>query len=101
MCSSMPSARYPQREMLRRLLDGGKLTADETVAAQEMLDALKAGRIAGLAQRQVTWAEELCRRCGIVVTRVRPVATSKREDQTRRTVAEFDALPRPKKPPGR
>ena len=41
------------------------------------------------------------RRCGIVVARARPDSGKKGKDAAKKLVAEFDALPRPKKPPGR
>jgi hypothetical protein len=99
--SAMPPVKLPQREMLRRLLDSGKLTPSEAGAVREMHDALTTGRIGGLNQRQAAWAEEVCRRCGIVVARARPDSRKKGKDAAKKLVAEFDALPRPKKPPGR
>jgi hypothetical protein len=99
--SAMPPVKFPQREMLRRLLDSGKLTSSEAGAVREMHDALTTGRIGGLNQRQAAWAEEVCRRCGIVVARARPDSRKKGKDAAKKLVAEFDALPRPKKPPGR
>ena len=97
----MPPAKLPQREMLHRLLDSGKLTPSETKAVRKLHDDLVAGQIGGLNGQQAAWAEEICCRCGIVVARARPDSRKKGKDAAKKLVAEFDALPRPKKPPGR
>ena len=97
----MPPGKLPQREMLRRLLDSGKLTPSEAETVRKLYDELVAGRIGGLNQRQAAWAEQLCEKCGIVLVTVRPDTRKKGKDAAKKLVAEFDALPRPKKPPGR
>jgi len=97
----MPPAKLPQREMLRRLLDSGKLTPSETKAVRKLHDDLVTGQIGGLNGQQAAWAEEICRRCGVVVARVRPDHRKKGKEEAKKLVAEFDAMPRPKKPPGR
>ena len=98
---SMPPVKLPQREMLRRLLDSGKLTPSETEAARKLYDEIVAGRIGGLNHAQSVWAEQLCQKCGIAPNRP-PMGTKKvtKEDKER-VIAQFDAMPRPKKPPGK
>ena len=66
-----------------------------------MYDDLVAGRIGGLNQTQAAWAQQLCERCGIAASRVNPLSKKKGKDEAKKPVAEFDAMPRPKKPPGR
>jgi hypothetical protein len=96
----MPPRKLPQREMLRRLLDSGKLATSDAKAVRKLHDDLAAGRIGGLNGQQAAWAEELCRKCGFVAAPVRP-HKKRTTDEAKRMVAEFDAMPRPKKPPGR
>ena len=93
--------KLPQREMLRRLLDSGKLPPSDAKAVSNSYDELVAGRIGGLNQLQAAWAEQLCEKCGIVLVTVRPDTRKKGKDAAKKLVAEFDAMPRPKKPPGR
>ncbi len=95
----MLPAKVPQRVMLRQLLGSGQLTAPETERVQQMSDDLNAGRIGGLNAQQAAWAEQLCARVGIVVERAAP--PRRKKDETKTHVAAFDALPRPKKPPGK
>jgi hypothetical protein len=57
--------KLPQREMLRRLLDSGKLSPSETEAARKMYDDLNAGRLSGLNYQQSVWADQLRRKCRI------------------------------------
>ncbi len=97
----MPSAKLPQREMLRRLLECGKLSPTETATVRKLHEDLVAARIGGLNGQQAAWAEELCGRCGIVFAAVRPDNRKKGKEAAKKLVAEFDAMPRPKKPPGR
>jgi hypothetical protein len=65
MSAAMPPVKLPQREMLRRLLDSGKLSPSDTEAARKMHDDLNAGRIGGLNYQQSVWAVQLWRKCGI------------------------------------
>jgi hypothetical protein len=87
--------------MLRRLLESGKLTSSDAAAVRKLYDDLLGGRIGGLNQRQAEWAEQLCQTCGVVANRPRPDTRKKGKEDAKRAVAEFDAMPRPKKPPGR
>jgi hypothetical protein len=97
----MPRVKLPQREILRRLLDSGKLTPSETEAAGKLHDDIADGRIGGLNHAQSVWAEQLCRKCGISPNR--PALSIKKEtkEDKERVIAQFDAMPRPKKPPGK
>ena len=97
----MPPTKLPQREVLRRLLDSGKLTPSEADAVRKSYDEIVDGRIGGLNHAQSVWAEQLCQKCGITPNRP-PMSTKKptKEDKER-VIAQFDAMPRPKKPPGR
>ena len=97
----MAPVKLPQREMLRRLLDSGKLAPKETATVRKLHEDLVAGRIGGLNGQQAAWAEELCGRCGIVFAPARPDSRKKGREAAKKLVAEFDAMPRPKKPPGR
>jgi hypothetical protein len=97
----MRSVKLPQREMLRRLLDSGKLTPTETAAVRKLHEDLVAARIGGLNGQQAAWAEELCGKCGIVYALAPPVSPKKGKEAAKKLVADFDAMPRPKKPPGR
>lgn len=91
----------PQRELLRRLLESGKLTPSDAEAARKMYDDLVAGRIGGLNHQQSVWAQQLCQKCGIATNHARPSDKKKTKDDKVRLLAEFDAMPRPKKPPGK
>ena len=57
----MSPRKLPHREMLRRLLDSGKLTPAEASTARKLYDDLVAGKIGGLTAQQNRWAEQLCR----------------------------------------
>jgi len=98
---SPKSPKLSQREMLRRLLDSGKLTPADAETARTRYDEIVAGRIGGLNYQQGVWAEELCEKYGIVPKRPGLSDSKKRRDEAKRVVAEFEALPRPKKPPGK
>jgi len=98
----MRPMKLSQREMLRRLLDSGKLTPSETEAARKMHDDLTAGRVGGLNDQQSAWADQLCRKCGISMHEAKPGDSKKKaQEEKKRQLAEFDAMPRPKRPPGK
>jgi len=97
----MPPVTFPQREMLRRLLDSGKLSPSDAEAVRKLYDEIVVGRIGGLTHPQIVWAERLCRRCGIAASRPKPFIKMTTKEDKKRVLAEFDAMPRPKKPPGR
>ena len=97
----MPPRKLPHREMLRRLMDSGKLTPSDAEAVRALHDDIVAGRIGGLNHEQSLWAEQLCQRYGITPN-LPTIGTKKvtKEDKER-VIAQFDAMPRPKKPPGK
>lgn len=100
-----PSAKLTQREMLRRLLDSGKLPAGDVESVRKLFDDIVAGRIGGMNHPQSVWAEKLCEQCGVDIrqpgARDTQTTRKKAKEEKDRILAEFDALPRPKKPPGR
>jgi len=97
----MASTRLPQRQMLRRLLDSGKLTPAEAETARKMYDDIVAGRIGGLTHDQILWTDELGRKCGFLPNRPGLIYGKKAREEQEKALSEFDAMPRPKKPPGR
>jgi hypothetical protein len=97
----MLSPKLPQREMLRRLLDSGKLTPSEAEAAGKLRDDIVDGRIGGLNHAQSVWAEQLCKKYGIVASRPALNIKKATKEDKERVIAQFDAMPRPKKPPGK
>ncbi len=100
-----PAAKLTQREMLRRLLDSGKLAPGDAETVRKLYDDIVAGRIGGMNHPQSVWAEGLCVACGVEfrqpVARDAVSSKKKAKEEKERILAEFDALPRPKKPPGR
>ena len=97
----MPPVKLPQREMLRRLLDSGKLSPSDTEAIRAMYDDIVAGRIGGLNHDQGVRAEQLCRQCGIAAHHPGLSIKKATKEDKEKLLAQFDAMPRPKKPPGR
>lgn len=96
----MAIRKAPDREMLRRLLASGKLAEEERVEAQRLLDELSAGRVLRLATTQRVWAERLFHRLGLGDQR--PKQTTKdSKAKAKELLAAFEAMPRPKKPPGK
>jgi hypothetical protein len=84
------------QETLRRLLDSGKLDAAEGTEIQQALDGLLAGK-------EVTGQQRL--RASVLYERynlgeAHPVGRKRGSDK-RELLAAFDAMPRPKKPPGK
>ena len=99
--AAMPPVKLPQREMLRRLLDSGKLTPSEAETARKLRDDIVDGRIGGLNHAQSVWAEQLCQKCGITPNRPAMGTKKATKEDKERVIAQFDAMPRPKKPPGK
>jgi hypothetical protein len=95
--------RIPEREVLRRLLDSAKLTAADEAFVRQMHDDIVAGRTDGLGHPQRVRVEQLCRQCGVQLTQPAPRSETRRkkELENERLLAQFDALPRPKRPPGK
>jgi hypothetical protein len=87
--------------MLRRLLDSGKLTLGEAETARKLYDDIVAGRIGGLTYEQIVWTEQLGLKCGFLPNRPGITYGKKARQEQEKALAEFDSLPRPKKPPGR
>jgi hypothetical protein len=98
----------PDLEMLRRLLDSGRLGCADLREVRRLHDELASRHIARLERPNRVWAERLFyeHRLG----RQRPDAlgvplgrqtTVNRSELVAGAVAAFDAMPRPKKPPGR
>jgi hypothetical protein len=104
VCSGalMPLMKHSQPELLRQLLACGKLSPSELGEVRRLYDDLVAGRVGGLTTQQTQWAERLRRQCGIALRRAMPREDKKptREAQ-QRLLDAFEALPRPKAPPGR
>jgi hypothetical protein len=96
----MPRMKLPQREVLRRLLDCGKLTPSESEAARKLYDDIVDGRIGGLNHAQSVWAEALCKKCEIAPNHPPMRARKETKEDKAKVIAQFDAMPRPKKPPG-
>jgi len=83
------------QETLRRLLDSGKLDAAEGTEIQSALDGLLAGK-------EVTGQQRL--RASVLYERYNLGEAHpgrKRGADKRELLAAFDAMPRPKKPPGK
>jgi hypothetical protein len=98
----MPVVKLPQREVLRRLLDTGKVGPREAKLLRQAYDDLVAGKIAALNYEQRVQMEQLCRRCGVALTEAtRSDSKKKARLEKERALADFDAMPRPKKPPGK
>jgi len=96
----MAMRRAPDREMLRRLLDSGKLAQEERAEAQRLLDDLSSGRVLRLPMTQRVWVERLFYRFRLGDQRPKQV-TKDSKTKTKDLLAAFDAMPRPKKPPGK
>lgn len=98
----MPLVKLPQREVLRRLLDTGKLAPAEEKLLRQAYDDLVAGKMVALNYEQRVQMEQLCRRCGVALTENTPSDSKKKARlEKERAVANFDAMPRPKRPPGK
>ena len=98
----MPLMKNSQPDLLRQLLACGKLSPSESGDVRRLYDALVAGRVGGLTSEQNRWAEQLGRKCGVALNRAKPRADKKAERETQQRLLDaFEALPRPKAPPGR
>ena len=86
--------------MLRLLLACEKLTPDEVGRARKLLDDLAAGRLLRLDHENRVWVERLFFAHKLGSQRPREVAKSTKAT-SKQLVAAFDAMPRPKKPPGK
>jgi hypothetical protein len=91
--------KLPNREKLRRLLHCGLLTPSQTRSVQQMANKLGAGGT--LIRSQVAWIDLQCQKWGLDVRWSRPRRRTDTKSYKAMTSAAFDALPRPKQPPGR
>jgi hypothetical protein len=96
----MPLQKPPEREMLRLLLACGKLTPDEVGRARKFFDDLAAGRLVRLDHENRVWVERLFYAHKLGQQRSREVAKPTKAT-SKQLIAAFDAMPRPKKPPGK
>ena len=81
--------------MVRRLLNSGRLSDSQALSVRQMHQQLASGR--RLTREQRMWVEERCREWKLG-TRWRARRTDTGSYRAA-MVAEFDALPRPRKPP--
>lgn len=86
--------------MLRLLVACEKLTPDEASRARKLLDDLEAGRLVRLDHENRVWAERLFHAHKLGSQRPREPARSGKAT-SKQLIAAFDAMPRPKKPPGK
>jgi hypothetical protein len=86
--------------MLRLLLACEKLTPDDTARARKLFDDLTAGRLLRLDHESRMWVERLFYAHKLGNQRPREGAKPSKAT-SKQLVAAFDAMPRPKKPPGR
>ena len=98
----MPLMKHSQPELLRQLLACGKLSPSESGEVRRLYDDLVAGRVGGLTSQQSRGAEQLRRNCGIALSRAKPREDKKATQETQQRLLDaFEALPRPKAPPGK
>jgi hypothetical protein len=90
----------PEREMLRLLIACEKLTPDEVGRARKLLDDLAGGRLLRLDLENRVWVERLFYAHKLGSQRPRE-ATKSSKPTSKQLIAAFDAMPRPKKPPGK
>jgi hypothetical protein len=95
----MHPERPSDRERLRRVLDSGKLTRTEADVFKKKYEQLVSGKLAELTDGDRRWVGSIYYERGVGEMRFasRQKARKVEDDQS----AAFDALPRPKKPPGR
>jgi len=86
--------------MLRLLLASGKMTPDEVSRARGLYDALAAGHMVRLDHESRVWVERLFYAHKLGAQRPREVAKPSKPT-SKQLIAAFDAMPRPKKPPGK
>lgn len=94
----MSLPKLADKETLQRLLASGKLTLAETAELQQSYDALVAGKELESPQRMM--ANTLYDKYKIGEERVQG---GRRRGQSKlgELLAKFDAMPRPKRPPGK
>jgi hypothetical protein len=91
-----------EREKLRRLLESDRLAQCERKEAQRLHDELVGGRVAQLSTPSRVWVESLIKKHRLWGgLQLGLLALNRRKAKARELAAAFDAMPRPKKPPGR
>jgi len=86
--------------MLRLLLACDKLTPDEALRARKLHDDLAAGRFVRLDHESRVWVERLFYVHKLGPQRP-PAVGNPNKPTSKQLIAAFDAMPRPKKPPGK
>jgi hypothetical protein len=94
----VPFPKQTEKETLQRLLASGKLTPVETADVQGSYDALIAGKELDSDQRLRANALYDMYKLGEENVQV---GRRRGQAKTDELLAKFDAMPRPKKPPGR
>ena len=94
----MPFPKQTEKETLQRLLASGKLTPVETADVQGSYDALIAGKELDSDQRLRANALYDMYKLGEENVQV---GRRRGQAKTDELLAKFDAMPRPKKPPGK
>lgn len=94
----MPLPKQTDKETLQRLLASGKLTPVETADIQASYDAVVAGKELDSDQRMR--ANALYDKNKLAEESV-PAGRRRGQAKTDELLAKFDAMPRPKRPPGK
>jgi hypothetical protein len=96
----MVAPKLSELDMLTQLLDSGKLALEESERARGMYCDLISGRVPKLSQESHVWVHRLFYEHRVGGQPPRRVSKD-RKAQTKELFAAFEAMPRPKKPPGR
>ncbi|MDP9034491.1 MAG: hypothetical protein M3O50_06760 [Myxococcota bacterium] len=88
------------QETLRHLLDCREIKPEERAAVQGLWDDLLAKRIAAVPEKTRVWIDALHDET-YKLNEPRPRPASKAGASKREQIAAFDAMPRPKRPPGK
>ena len=95
-----PRGTLTDREVLDRLLRSGKLTESEATVFKDWFDKLSAGAVAILPPKTRLWADTVYYDRGVPA--LRAVARQKvRAAEKVQAPRIFEAMPLPKRPPGR
>jgi hypothetical protein len=100
MYRNTPASKRSDRAMLQSLLDSGKLSQEEAQQARKLCDDLVEGRIARLNPQHRAWVDHLFFEYKLGGQRPREAAKISKARKAE-IIEAFDAMPRPKKPPGR
>jgi hypothetical protein len=89
-------------DMLSKLLRSGKLTPEDSRKARTMHMELISGRVSALDVESHAWVQRLFDEHRLGEQRSKRAESSRKtKAQTKELLAAFDALPRPKRPPGK